>query len=81
MEWNYDMEAAPRDGTEFIATLSNDWVVLMSEIPGRERYAWYRVSAAVSVPVTRTHNEISPDTLTARAWKPKPAPAPPKEER
>lgn len=73
-EWN-PMETAPRDGTEFLAVLSNGWVVIMSETPnhGNYRYDWYRVQGNISVPIERTHPAGSlKNSLTAKGWKPMP---------
>lgn len=82
MIWR-DIESAPRDGTQFLAALSNGWVVIMSEVPKWDRYAWYQTSSTViDVPVARTHR---PETLTesilATHWQPLPDPPEPTEGR
>lgn len=72
------IETAPRDGTEFLACLSNRWAVILSEVIGADRYAWYRC-AGVSVPVVRTHFGLTDFSgPIATHWMP--LPTPPKGE-
>jgi hypothetical protein len=72
-EWNADMSAAPHDGSQFLAALSNGWVVIISEVPNWHRYAWYRVSGNLSVPVAETHSKDSlKDSILATHWQPLP---------
>lgn len=69
-DWQ-DIKTAPQDGTQFLATLSNGWVVILSEIPNSKHCSWYRASCSMSVPVARTHPEGSLDEcLVAICWKP-----------
>lgn len=75
-EWQ-PIETAPKDGTEFLAALSNDWVIIISEVPNWDRYAWYRTSTNVSIPVARTHEPSSlkdGNCLLATHWMPLPQP-------
>jgi hypothetical protein len=81
-EWR-PIDSAPKDGTNFLASLSNGWVVILSEVPGWDRFAWYRCSAqAVSVPVARTHHpaptvethDNSSSFTLATHWMPLPPP-------
>ncbi len=71
-EWQ-PIETAPRDGKRFLAALSNGWVVILSETPDWERYAWYTTDSHISVPVARTHAPGSlDDSLVATHWMPLP---------
>lgn len=70
-----DISTAPKDGTEFLAALSNGWRVILSEPRGSERFAWYTSSARISVPIARTHREGSlTESLLATHWMPLPSP-------
>lgn len=72
-EWQ-PIETAPKDGTQFLAALNNGWVTILSEVPGCERYAWYR-SNGISVPVARTHiAESLKESILATHWMPLPSP-------
>ena len=70
MDWQ-PIETAPRDGTEFLAALSNGGMAILSEVVGWNSFAWYRSS--MEIPVARTHDRLSPDRLVATHWQPLPA--------
>ncbi len=67
------IETAPKDGTRFLAALTNGWIVILSEM-GHERYAWYQTSSKIHIPVARTHPRDSlKESILATHWMPLPA--------
>jgi len=74
-DWQ-SMETAPTDGTQFLATLSNGNVVILSDLPNCNHYSWYKASCSSSIPVTRTFPEgsLEKDMLLAVCWKLMPEP-------
>ena len=67
------IETAPKDGARFLATLSNGWIVILSET-GQDRYAWYQTSSKIHIPVARTHTRDSlKESILATHWMPLPA--------
>lgn len=68
------MDSAPRDGTQFLAYLSNGWIVILSERTGEDRYGWYQCSSNLSIPIARTHPAGSlAHSLIATHWRHLPA--------
>jgi hypothetical protein len=76
-EWNDDMDAAPRDGSEFIACLSNGRITILSEIPGAKDFPWYRSQYNLSVPIARAHRGDLSGRLVATHWMHLPSPPSP----
>ncbi len=80
-EWQ-PIETAPRDGTQFLALLSNGWYALVSApVQGLTEgwpYQWWRSSDRQSYPVVDTHpadyDWSSSYTLLLTHWQPLPAP-------
>ena len=72
-EWQ-PIDTAPKDGKQFLAALSNGWVVILSEPYGHgDRYAWYLTSCYLSIPIERTHDpESITKCVTATHWMPLP---------
>lgn len=67
------IEDAPRNGEQFLAGLSNGWVVILSEPHNPGRYAWYRSAPGINVPIERTHGGVrGEDTLYAEVYQPLP---------
>lgn len=74
MQWNKNMDEAPRDGRQFLAALSNGWVVILAEVSTARHYAWY-LGGGISVPIARTHSpESLADCVLATHWMPLPEP-------
>ena len=77
-EWQ-PIETAPRDGTTFLAALSNGWCVLLAENPGLKKFSWYISSGPTAVPIVRTHDSSTLEgCILATHWQP--TPKPPKME-
>lgn len=74
MEWQ-PIETAPRDGTKFLAALSNGWLLIMHEVSGRDgSYLWYATQGNIDVPIMRTHRGEHPNRPIATHWMPLPEP-------
>ena len=75
------IESAPRDGTQFLALVSNGWHALVSAPAEALRegwpYQWWRSSDRQSYPVVDTHPEgynwSHYSTLLLTHWQPLPA--------
>jgi hypothetical protein len=68
------IETAPRDGTQFLAALSNGWTAILNEVRGWDRYAWYQ-GGGTNIPVARTHKADSlTGSILATHWRPLPSP-------
>jgi hypothetical protein len=67
--------SAPRDGTQFLAQLSNDWIVIIHEPTMEMRCGWY-LGTGLSIPIERTHPDgsIGEHTIRALYWQPLPPP-------
>ncbi len=67
---------APLDGREFLMLLSNDWMAVASAVPHASRYAWWRTSVGLSVPMVHTHDIKTDwsDRVLATDWRPLPSP-------
>ena len=69
-----DISTAPRDGTPFLAALSNGWVLILRDSSNGYRFAWYDIQG-LSIPIARTHPPDSlGDNLIALWWQPLPPP-------
>ena len=76
------ISTAPRDGTQFLALLSNGWYAILSHKaePNEDRhsYRYWRSSCSVDSPVVETHPEnmdwAKYHTILAEWWQPLPAP-------
>lgn len=85
MDWQ-PIEFAPRDGTQFLALVSNGWYALVrAPVQGLREgwpYQWWHSSDRQSYPVEDTHadTEWSPTTLRLTHWMPLPAPPTPEAE-
>lgn len=78
------IETAPRDGTQFLALLSNGWYELLRcRADADGHYEWWTALGNVSVPIVETHPNntdwAKSHTLLATHWMPLPA-APAKQE-
>lgn len=77
-----DIETAPKDGTEFLALVSNGWHALVSAPADGLRnewpYLWWRSSDRHSYPVVQTFpadtDWDATSTLRLTHWQPLPAP-------
>lgn len=76
------IETAPKDGTQFLALVSNGWHALVSAPADGLRngwsYLWWRSSDRQSYPIVQTHsagtNWAATSTLLLTHWQPLPAP-------
>ncbi len=78
MEWK-PIDSAPRDGTQFLALLSNGWYELLrcrADMDGH--YEWWTALGNVSVPIVETHPKntdwAKSHTILATHWMPLPEP-------
>ncbi len=76
-----DIATAPRDGTQFLALVSNGWYALVSAPAEALRegwpYQWWLTNDRYSYPVVETHSADSEFGMTLRYWMPLPeAPTP-----
>ena len=74
-----DIESAPKDGTQFLALVSNGWYAI-ARAPAEALqkgwpYQWWLTSDRQSYPVVETHSEDSSFGMTLEYWMPLP-PAP-----
>lgn len=76
-----DMASAPKDGTEFLAALSNGWIEILSGNEGIRddwRYSWWTVRGRTSIPYEPTHpadtDWSATSTIRAIGWMPLPTP-------
>lgn len=77
MKWQ-PIETAPAGGIQFLAYLSNGWIIILSEPHEIHNHSWYRGDGP-SIPIVRTHAEGScEDHMRATHWMP--LPEPPNEE-
>lgn len=78
------IETAPRDGTQFLALLSNGWYELLrSPKIGAGDYCWWSGLGRLSIPIVETHPKNmdweKSRTILATHWMPLPA-APAKQD-
>lgn len=67
------IETAPRKGEEFLAYLSNGWIMILSEPHDIHNFSWYKTSSHTDVPIVRTHAEgTCDDSIRATHWMPLP---------
>lgn len=60
--WRPASSLKDSDVTNFLAKLSNDWIIKLSKpLYPEDRYNWYRGSDNVSIPVEHTHSKSSMD--------------------
>ena len=74
------ISTAPTDNTEFLAYLTNGWIVIMNgAFDGTARYEWWHVSGNLSIPYEPSHPKGSlVDSMRATHWHPLPTPPEPK---
>lgn len=77
-EWK-PIETAPKDGTQFLALLSNGWYELLRCRADLEwSYQWWTATGRVSLPIVETHpadtDWSSTHTILATHWMPLPPP-------
>lgn len=78
MEWQ-PIETAPKDGTQFLALVSNGWYDLARFRGDLDwQFQWWTSSSGQSYPVVETHPKNTDwkesYTLTLTHWMPLPAP-------
>ena len=71
-EWQ-PIDTAPKDGSQFLAALSNGWVEIISRDPAWKNFAWYR-GGSQRLPVEDTHGGFVFDrsVILATHWMPIP---------
>lgn len=81
MDWQ-PIETAPRDGTQFLALLSNGWYALLSDRSNEGwPYQWWTSAGNVSLPIVETHpadtDWSKTHTILATHWMHLPPPPTP----
>ena len=77
-EWK-TIDSAPKDGTQFLALLSNGWFELLRyRAPEGWPYQWWTATGNVSLPIVETHppdtDWSKTSTILATHWMPLPTP-------
>lgn len=68
------IETAPRDGTQFLALLSNGWYELLRSprIDAGDRYCWWNALGRLPIPIVETHPQNTEwektSTILATHW-------------
>lgn len=78
MEWQ-PIETAPKDGTKFLAMLSNGWYeILSSPVEMDGYYDWWSAMGGVDIPIVESHPKNTDwsksNTILATHWMPLPEP-------